>query len=74
MPAFGVMRGIVAANADPQAKGRLRVSLPLVESNSSVWADVCVSSSTAPSFPVGSVVVVAFENGDMNRPIVLGRI
>ncbi|MBN8734097.1 MAG: hypothetical protein J0L64_26405 [Acidobacteria bacterium] len=64
----------MTSKTDATGKGRVLVSVPSAGLSGS-WAPVCVApGSSGGSFPVGSQVVVAFENGDPSFPIVLGKI
>lgn len=65
----GVARGIVTDALDPMRKGRVRLRLPTVPGADSSWAASCTNNLRP-----GDEIVVAFENGDPDKPIVLGRI
>jgi uncharacterized protein involved in type VI secretion and phage assembly len=69
----GVYVGMVASTGDPLSAGRVQVQVPAA-GIPTMWAPVCSSGAGRPVIPVGSRVVVAFEGGDADRPIVLGRI
>jgi uncharacterized protein involved in type VI secretion and phage assembly len=74
---FGVYQAIVADGVDPLGLGRVRVSVPIVDPNDTLWAIVVVPSTgqEAAVLPaVGTDVVVAFEAGDRERPYVLGSV
>jgi uncharacterized protein involved in type VI secretion and phage assembly len=72
--------GVVTNNNDQQQMGRVKVKLPaLADNHESEWARVIVPSSgnargvlMLPQ--VGEEVVVAFENGDPQRPYVVGSV
>lgn len=74
----GIYRGRVAGNLDPNGLGRVQVSVPAVLGEGRMaWAMPCspyagngVGLFLVP--PVDASVWVAFENGDLDRPIVLG--
>lgn len=74
----GVAIAIVTDNADPQEMGRVRVKYPwLADDAESWWARVVMPGAGAgygmvwiPQ--VGDEVLVAFEQGDVSRPLVLG--
>ncbi|MBX3502853.1 MAG: hypothetical protein KF889_25695 [Alphaproteobacteria bacterium] len=65
----GVARGIVTDSLDPMRKGRVRLRLPALPGGDSSWAASC-----AASLRPGDEVIVAFEHGDINRPVVLGKL
>ena len=77
---FGVYPAVVSDIVDPDARGRVKVRFPwLPDDGGSVgswavllspYADDEQGLQTIPE--VGSMVVVAFEAGDINRPYILG--
>lgn len=76
---FGVMTGIVAKNYDSNMPGRVCVTLPVrdEEANELKWARVAMVSSGAryghyflPE--IGDQVLVAFEQGNIEKPYVIG--
>jgi uncharacterized protein involved in type VI secretion and phage assembly len=74
----GVVSGIVTAVDDPDARGRVKLRLPwLSDSYETDWARVAQLSAggrrgSAFLPEVGDEVLVAFEQGDVERPYVLG--
>jgi phage baseplate assembly protein V len=74
----GVAVGLVIDNKDPQGLGRVRLKLPaLSDDEIGHWARIAVLMAGADRgtffLPeVGDEVLVAFENGDIARPYVLG--
>jgi phage baseplate assembly protein gpV len=73
---FGVYRGLVAENVDPELAGRVKVTLPADAGGQALWAPIAqLGVSFAQEAPaVGTEVLVAFEAGDPNRPCVIGRL
>ena len=73
---FGAYIGIVVDSGDPIGKGRVKVRLPAITADGSgSWARVCRPFGMAAGSPqAGTQVVVVFEGGDVNYPIVLGRV
>jgi len=83
----GVMVGIVRNNmGDPKGLGRVQVSFPeFSEVNLSEWARVAGFMAGGGGKPpvswgsyflpdIGDEVLVAFENGDFNRPVIIGSL
>lgn len=76
----GVAVAIVAANDDPRGLGRVRLRYPWLEtSGASRWARIAVSMAgddrgTYFLPEVGDEVLVAFEDGDIDHPYVLGAL
>jgi uncharacterized protein involved in type VI secretion and phage assembly len=76
----GVVVGIVTNNKDDEQLGRVKLHFPwLSNDNETDWSRICsfmAGSQTGSFFPpeVGVEVLVAFENGDFNRPYVLGSL
>jgi uncharacterized protein involved in type VI secretion and phage assembly len=74
----GVAVGVVTSNADPEHLGRVKIRFPALSSTvESAWAPVVTpmagSGRGLQLLPeAGDAVVVAFEQGDVNRPFVLG--
>ena len=73
--------GIVTNNKDPDNLGRVRVKYPaLTLDEESAWARVLTHSAGANGrgifmLPqVNDEVVVAFENGDTRRPLIIGSV
>jgi uncharacterized protein involved in type VI secretion and phage assembly len=71
----GVAIGTVVDANDPTGRSRVRIRVPAMP-GADTWALACVPFGSAiPGRPrVGDTVVVAFENGDPDRPVVLGRV
>ena len=74
---FGMYRGIVTDNNDPQSKGRLKVKVPSVSGDVDAWAMPCVPYAGDGvgfySLPEnGTGVWVAFEQGDPSFPVWMG--
>ena len=74
----GVVRGLVSDNQDPAQLGRVKVEFPwLAKDYSSSWAPVMQlgagpDSGTFFLPAVGDEVLVGFEHGRVDRPIVIG--
>jgi uncharacterized protein involved in type VI secretion and phage assembly len=70
----GVVRGFITDTADPGGQGRVQVQLPALAGSGGAWASVCrpLGAAGGASGGVGGEVWVAFENGDPDRPVVLG--
>jgi uncharacterized protein involved in type VI secretion and phage assembly len=74
----GVVRGLVSDNQDPSMLGRVKVRFPwLDEDYSSTWAPVMQlgagpDSGTFFLPAVGDEVLVGFEHGRVDRPVVIG--
>lgn len=66
MALYGVYRGVILDSSDPQVSGRVKVSVE----GRQAWAPTITDSN----IQVGATVIVAFEQGDPARPVVLGRV
>ena len=77
-PWLGVVPAIVTNNQDPDNYGRVKVKFPwLAAQEESNWARLCILGAGNERgiwwMPeVNDEVLVAFEQGDFNRPIILG--
>ena len=78
---FGKYRATVADNADPEGRGRVRISNPgLLGKRVRPWAEACLpipsgaGAELLPLPPIGSSVWVEFEAGDPAAPIWSGYV
>jgi phage baseplate assembly protein gpV len=77
---YGVMTGRVINDLDPLTLGRVQVQLPAIDSvDLSPWARVAVLMAgplhgTYMIPNIGDEVLVAFEQGDLNAPYVIGSL
>lgn len=75
---YGVVTAVVTGNDDPMQQGRVKIKLPWLSSDyESNWASVVQAgagpNSGAVYLPeVDDEVLVAFENGDVMHPYVIG--
>jgi uncharacterized protein involved in type VI secretion and phage assembly len=74
---YGVVVGRVEEVEDPQGEGRVRVAFPWLGCGNGYWAPVAtlMSGGGRGSWfmpEVGDEVLVAFEQGDVNHPYVIG--
>lgn len=81
---FGVMIGVVVKNdsandSDKPGPGLVKVKIPLLGMQESNWARIVsfMAGKERGAFflpEVGDEVLVAFENGDVNRPFIMGAL
>ncbi len=76
---YGLTVAIVTNNEDPEGLGRVKVAFPWNNENETYWArlSVLMAGNNKGTFfipEVGDEVIVAFESGDINYPIVLGSV
>ncbi|HWA17095.1 MAG TPA: phage baseplate assembly protein V [Gemmatimonadales bacterium] len=73
----GLSRGVITDVQDPMGKGRVSIRFTMnMPTMAGGWARVCTPFGAAASnaMPkVGDVVIVGFENDDINFPVVLGK-
>lgn len=70
----GVAVAKISDITDPLSKGRVQINLPNQTSRSTLWAPVVSAIGPGGQMEVGDEVLVAFENGDLARPYVLGML
>jgi len=76
----GVVVGVVTNNDDPDGQGRVKVKFPwLADSEESAWARIAspmAGSERGFYFlpEVNDEVLVAFEQGDMRKPYIIGAL
>jgi hypothetical protein len=68
----GIHRAIVVSNADPAGRKRLLVESPGALDAGPRWAEACVPHRSRAIPPVGSIVWIQFEAGDVARPVWIG--
>ena len=85
-PAQGVWVATVTRDVDPEGLGRVQVNFPeLSDEDDSAWARVATFAASGKGdgtagwggwFPPrrGDEVLVAFEHGDVDRPVVIGAL
>ena len=76
---FGVVRGVVVDVQDPDAAGRIKVKFPSLPNAFESWATVSLplggNQTGLWALPeIGDEVIVAFEQGDPRRPVILGSL
>jgi len=72
---YGLYRGTVTDNLDPLKIGRIRVQVPEVTGEAdSPWAMLCIPFGIVAIPQVGAVVLIQFEQGDQDRPFVIGSV
>ena len=74
---FGIYRGIVTSNIDPDNLMRLQVKVPhVLESESLIFAQPCIPAVDSQlSVPAaGTHVWIMFEGGNRNQPVWIGRL
>ena len=76
---YGVYRGTVMDNKDPEHQGRVRVRVPMVSGNDTIgnwaWPVASWSGKDSGSFcipDIGDPVYVSFENGKSEHPLWMG--
>ncbi len=70
----GVVSGVVVENFDPNGRGMIKVKLPgMSDDENGHWARLATPDRGMFFLPnINDEVLVAFENGDINRPYILG--
>jgi hypothetical protein len=71
-----LFRGSVIDTADPQRRGRVRLRAPNIYGDAvTPWAPLCAPWGGSTAGPaVGDEVWIAFEAGDRDHPVCLGKV
>lgn len=77
---YGLYKGIVEDNNDPQKRNRLKIRIGEIYGNSArglstsslPWSMPASPLLTNPPLPIGSIAYVMFEKGDPGFPVYLG--
>lgn len=69
---YGLYRGVVVNNTDPQLEFRLLLSVREVSDAPLLWADACVPVGQVTIPGIGDTVWVMFEAGDIEAPVWIG--
>lgn len=75
-PMVDPIRAEIADIVDPQDRGRVKVRAPTMGEQWEAWAEV-LRSGPLPAmrrYAPGDIVMIAFEGGDLELPIVLGAL
>jgi hypothetical protein len=70
----GVATAVISAVKDPLNQGRVQVHLPAQAGGVQEWARVATQAPGTYRPEVNDEVLVAFESGDLRRPIVIGNL
>jgi uncharacterized protein involved in type VI secretion and phage assembly len=73
----GIALGVVLDNQDPDQKQRVRIRCPAISNTQHIWAKVVTPFVSKPEIlmpEIGDEVVVAFEQGSIDSPYVLGLV
>ena len=70
----GVYRASVMSAMDPAGQGRVQIRVSSAFAGANLWAPACVAGNANGAYMVGDTVVVGFEGGDLDHPIVLGKL
>ena len=62
----------VVNGADPSRKRRLLVKGTSAMRGGPLWAEACVQNRSQASPPIGSTVLIMFEERDATRPVLIG--
>ncbi|MGH9226702.1 MAG: VgrG-related protein [Acidimicrobiales bacterium] len=74
----GLVIGIVTNNKDPEGLGRIKVKFPTLSDQEESWWARVAAIGAGPErglsvlYEINDEVLVAFEHGDLRRPIILG--
>jgi phage protein D len=76
---LGMLAGVVTDNKDPQRRGRIRVRIPALNESAEHWArlSTLMAGPERGTFFLpekGDEVLIAFEQGNVGRPFVLGAL
>jgi hypothetical protein len=70
-----LVRARIVDTSDPAGRGRVRIIVPEMTGEALLWAEILRPGGGArPAYKRKDAVLVAFEGGDPNRPIVLGTL
>lgn len=71
--AYGIYRGIVTNNQDPEGMGRIKARVSLNVNEETTWAMPCLPSPFHQFIPnVGDLVWIMFEGGNIDQPVYMG--
>ena len=74
-PCFGLYRGIVTDNDDPDDMMRIMVRIPVLFGEQKTgWVLPCVPPGVESIPEIGTVVWIEFEAGDLSRPVWIGTL